>query len=67
MPKLKTHKGAKARIHVTGTGKLLRRKRMSSHNRLKKPKKVRRQFGDSKVPVAKSDIQRIKRLIPYGV
>jgi len=67
MPKLKTHKGAKARIHVTGTGKLLRRKRMSSHNRLKKPKKVRRQFGDSKVSVAKSDIQRIKRLIPYGV
>ena len=40
MPKLKTHKGAKARIHVTGTGKLLRRKRMSSHLRRKKPKKV---------------------------
>ena len=67
MPKLKTHKGAKARIHITGTGKLFRRKRMSSHNRLKKPKKVRRQFDDTKVPVAKSDVRRIKRLIPYGV
>lgn len=36
MPKLKTHKGAKARIHVTGSGKLMRRKRMSSHLRRKK-------------------------------
>ena len=44
MPKLKTHKGAKARIHVTGTGKLLRRKRMSSHLRRKKPTK-----GDSQI------------------
>ncbi|GIT69415.1 MAG: hypothetical protein Ct9H300mP27_05190 [Chloroflexota bacterium] len=28
MPKLKTHKGAKARFHVTGSGKLMRMKRM---------------------------------------
>ncbi len=65
MPKIKTHKGAKARFHVTGTGKLLRRKRMSSHLRRKKPKNVRRQYA-AKIPVSPSDVKRIKRLIPYS-
>ena len=66
MPKLKTHKGAKARFHVTGTGKLLRRKRMSSHLRRKKPKKVRREYA-SKIPVDPTDVRRIQRLIPYDL
>ena len=65
MPKLKTHKGAKARIHVTGTGKLLRRKRMSSHLRRKKPTKVTRKYAD-KIAVAASDQPRLRRLLPYG-
>ena len=64
MPKLKTHKGAKARFYVTGTGKILRRKRMSSHLRRKKPKKVRRQY-DSKIELDKKDVKRIQRLLPY--
>ncbi len=63
MPKLKTHKGAKARFHVTGTGKIMRRKRMSSHLRRKKTKSVRRQFL-GKIPLDKSDLKRIERLIP---
>ncbi len=66
MPKLKTHKGAKARFHVTGTGKLLRRKRMSSHLRRKKPKKVRRTYI-GKIAVHSSDVPRIKRLIPHDL
>ena len=65
MPKLKTHKGAKARLHITGTGKLMRRKRMSSHLRRKKPKKVTRKFAD-KLLVDQSDIKRFKKLLPYG-
>ena len=65
MPKLKTHKGAKARIHVTGTGLLMRRKRMSSHLRRKKPKRVRRQF-EGKMLVDAVDVKRLSRLIPYG-
>ena len=65
MPKLKTHKGAKARIHITGSGKLMRRKRMSSHLRRKKPKKVTRKFAD-KLLVDSKDIKRFKRLLPYG-
>ena len=66
MPKLKTHKGAKARFHVTGTGKLMRRKRMISHLRRKKPKKVRRQFI-GKIPLEAADVKRISKLIPYNL
>ncbi len=65
MPKLKTHKGAKARIHITGTGKLMRRKRMSSHLRRKKPNKVTRKYAQ-KLLVDKSDATRISQLLPYG-
>ena len=64
MPKLKTHKGAKARFHVTGTGKLMRRKRMSSHLRRKKPKKVRRKYM-GKILLHQSDVNRIRPLMPY--
>ena len=65
MPKLKTHKGAKARIHITGTGKLMRRKRMSSHLRRKKPTKVTRKYSD-KLLVDSSDVRRLSRLLPYA-
>jgi large subunit ribosomal protein L35 len=64
MPKLKTHKGAKARIHVTGSGKLMRRKRMSSHLRRKKPKNVTRKYAD-KLPVDPKDTKKFSRLLPY--
>jgi large subunit ribosomal protein L35 len=64
MPKLKTHKGAKARIHITGSGRLLRRKRMSSHLRRKKPKKVTRKYSD-KLPVSPRDVKRLRLLLPY--
>ena len=65
MPKLKTHKGAAARIHITGTGKLMRRKRMSSHLRRKKPNKVTRKYADLLL-VDRKDISRLRRLLPYG-
>ena len=65
MPKLKTHKGAKARIHITGTGKLMRRKRMSSHLRRKKPNKVTRKYAQ-KLTVDGSDNKRLQKLLPYG-
>ncbi|HJN87720.1 MAG: 50S ribosomal protein L35 [Dehalococcoidia bacterium] len=65
MPKLKTHKGAKARIHITGTGKLMRRKRMNSHLRRKKPNKVTRKYAQ-KLSVDWADVPRLRRLLPYG-
>lgn len=65
MPKLKTHKGARARFHITGSGRMLRRKRMSSHLRRKKPTKITRKYSD-KLPVAEADIPRLRRLMPYS-
>ena len=65
MPKIKTHKGAKARIHITATGKLMRRKRMSSHLRRKKPTKVTRKYAD-KLAVDGADFKRLRRMLPYG-
>ena len=64
MPKLKTHKGAKARFHVTGTGKLLRMKAHRSHLRRKKPTRVLRQYH-TKLAVDPADLPRIKRSMPY--
>lgn len=65
MPKIKTHKGAASRFHVTGTGKLMRMKGGKSHLRIRKSKRVKRLY-DSKVPVAAVDVPRLKKLLPYG-
>ncbi len=66
MPKIKTHKGAQSRFHITGSGKIMRVKGMKSHLRRKKSKRAKRLF-DETIPVSPSDRARIKRLLPYGV
>jgi large subunit ribosomal protein L35 len=66
MPKLKTHKGAKARFHITGSGKILRMKGGKSHLRRNKPARVRRLY-DAKLAISPVDRQRLSRLIPYDV
>jgi len=66
MPKIKTHKGAKSRFHITGTGKIMRIKGPKSHLRRRKTKRTKRLF-DEKIPISASDKARIKRLLPYGV
>jgi large subunit ribosomal protein L35 len=65
LPKIKTHKGAKSRFHITGSGKIMRVKGGKSHFRRRKSKRVRRLF-DETIPVSPADRQRIKRLLPYG-
>ncbi|MBI20819.1 MAG: 50S ribosomal protein L35 [Chloroflexi bacterium] len=45
MPKMKTHKGAQKRFHITGDGKVVRTKGPKSHFRRKKTKRVKRLFG----------------------
>ena len=65
MPKIKTHKGAQSRFHITGSGKIMRVKIGKSHLRRKKAKRTRGLY-DETVPVSPSDKARIKRLIPYG-
>jgi len=63
---MKTHKGAAKRFHITGRGKLLRRKGHITHLRRKKHPKVKRSYSD-KLPVHPADVERIERLLPYGV
>ena len=66
MPKLKTHKGAKARFHITGTGKIMRMKGGSSHLRRNKPARVKRQYGN-KQDVSPVDVKRLERLMPFSL
>ncbi|MFH1169643.1 MAG: 50S ribosomal protein L35 [Chloroflexota bacterium] len=66
MPKLKTHKGAKSRFYITGSGKIMRVKGPKSHLRRNKAKRVRELF-DKKMVLDPVNTKRMKRLIPYGV
>ncbi|MEZ5381086.1 MAG: 50S ribosomal protein L35 [Microthrixaceae bacterium] len=45
MPKMKTHRGAKARFKVTGSGKLMRRHRNKNHLLQKKSSARKRRLG----------------------
>ena len=62
MPKMKTHSGAKKRFKVTGTGKLLRRRPMQSHNLTKKTAKRKRGFGKDNA-VNEQDVPRVKKML----
>ena len=66
MPKLKTHKGTKRRIHITGSGRFMRMKGHRSHNRRKKSSSA---LGlmDETLPVDNGWKKRLKRLLPYGL
>jgi large subunit ribosomal protein L35 len=66
MPKLKTHKGAKSRFHITGSGKIMRVKGGKSHLRRKKSARTKRLYDDT-IPVQPQDKARIKKLLPYGL
>ena len=66
MPKLKTHKGAQSRFHITGSGKIMRVKGGKSHLRRRKTKRTKRLF-DKTIPISPSDKARVKRALPYGV
>jgi large subunit ribosomal protein L35 len=65
MPKLKTHKGAKRRFHITGTGKVMHRKGHISHLRSAKSGRAKHQI--SKYQTASDSMQhRVHRLLPFG-
>jgi len=63
VPKLKTHKGAKKRIHISGSGKLMRTKGPKTHFRRNKRKDMKRLL-DNKLVVDRVDIVRIARVLP---
>jgi large subunit ribosomal protein L35 len=62
MPKQKTNSAAKKRFKVTGTGRLLRRHAMKSHNLEKKSAKRIRGFRRD-YPVAPADERDVRRLL----
>ena len=66
MPKQKTHSSAKKRFKITGTGKLLRRKAMQSHNLEHKSAKRKRAFRRDQ-PVAPSRRPRAERALFPGM
>ena len=63
--KLKTHSGAKDRFHLSGTGRIMRRKSHVNNARRKKRRAVKGQF-DTTMPVHRSYRRRLRRLLPYG-
>jgi large subunit ribosomal protein L35 len=65
MPKLKTHKGAKARLKVTGTGKIMRRKIAVNNYRRKKHRRAKGLF-DEMMEVSPTVKKPLKKLLPYG-
>ena len=64
MPKLKTHKGAKRRFHMTGSGKITQPKGNKSHLRRRKSRRARALFGEM-IEVHPSARKRLRRLLPY--
>lgn len=60
MPKIKTHSGAKKRVKVTGSGKLMRRQAGKGHLKLAKGKNTyRRRKG--MVEIAPGDAKVLKK------
>jgi large subunit ribosomal protein L35 len=62
MPKQKTNSSAKKRFKITGSGALLRRHAMKSHNLEKKSAKRHRDFANDH-PVHEHDVREVRRLL----
>ena len=62
MPKMKTHSGAKKRIRVTGSGKLMRQRAGKRHLNEHKPTKRTRRLSND-VEVSKADQKTARRLL----
>ncbi len=62
MPKQKTKKAASKRFKVTGSGKVMRRHAMKSHNLEKKSAKRKRKFRRDQA-VSATDSREVKRML----
>lgn len=62
MPKTKTRSAAKKRFKVTGTGKIMRRPTMRSHNLEHKSSKRKRGFGLER-ELAPADRNALKKML----
>ena len=63
MPKMKTHKGARKRFSVTGSGKVKRNKAYKSHILTKKTSKRKRNLRRATTVATNGEAKNLKRLL----
>jgi len=63
MPKMKTHKGAKKRFKITGSGEVKRRRAFKSHILTKKTSKRKRRLRRAEMITVRGEAKRLKRLL----
>ena len=63
MPKMKSHRGARKRFSITGTGKVKRSKAGKSHILTKKSSKRKRHLRQSTTIKTNGEVKNIKRLL----
>jgi large subunit ribosomal protein L35 len=62
MPKMKTHSGAKKRLRVTGTGKIMRRRANRQHY-FEHKSSTRTRRLDNEITVSPADLKNAKKLL----
>jgi large subunit ribosomal protein L35 len=63
MPKMKSHKGARKRFKITGSGKVKRMKAFKSHILTKKSSKRKRRLRQATTIQTPGEAKNIKRLL----
>ena len=63
--KLKTHKGAKKRFKVTGSGKVVARHAFARHILTSKKSNRKRKLAQQRT-ISDSDVARVRAMLPYG-
>ncbi len=63
MPKMKSHRGARKRFSITGTGKVKRAKAGKSHILTKKSSKRKRNLRRSTTVAVRGEEKNLKRLL----
>ena len=66
MPKLKTRKSIAKRLKQTGTMKYIRKQAGKSHILTKKSTKRKKRLA-KQVPLASTDLKKVKSSLPYGL
>jgi large subunit ribosomal protein L35 len=61
--KMKTHKGAKKRFKITGSGKVKRMRAFKSHILTKKDPKRKRRLRQASLVATTGEIKHVKRLL----
>jgi large subunit ribosomal protein L35 len=65
MPKMKTHKGAKARFKISAGGKIMQQQGVRG-NKYNRPKRSRRKYGKD-IPLSEANLSHLEKALPYGL